>query len=704
MKKHIQFLGFFLIAFVFQLSAQTIKNIYRQNQPVLRIPTHLVDRVETSEILGSPHLRVIQFNGYVSEIPLAQIDSITHSEGQAVDPAQFGNLRYTSVMGVVSGPTGSPEMNAIVRSPFGGEETITDANGVFFLDSILVYENLGYITITKPDFHQSSRSFLPLETGVNRVNAKLLRMQLSGSFNASSGGAINTGLLHLSFPPNAVLLNGEPFTGTVRVYASALDPTSSSMFDQMPGELLGGMNDSLRLLRSFGMASVQLRDNNMNELQLATGVNATLTFNIPSALQAEAPQSIDWWSFDEGQGIWMHEGVAQKQGEQYVGLASHFSWWNFDVPMNFNNLSGTVNAVGGNPISDAQVNVVSPTWGSGVTYSNADGHFSIRVPQNQSLILNVNLTCSTTNDWALAHTETIISATEALSSSIIAGLEGRYPITGIVLNCDGQPIENGYVKMGSMITFTHDGEFSIQACQTGNFSLRGFNTSNPDTIKVSELQNFLLGVNGTDLLPFQACNLTQGFLNDIDGNTYGTVLIGNQFWMTENLKTTRFRNGAVIPNVQNNFWSQTTTPAWCNYENNSSNDSLYGKLYNWYNVQSANGICPSGWHVPSRMEFQELTTHLGGNGEAFDRLIAETGWNIVVTEKTNDSGFSALPGGYKNNTDGFSPGSFPGGRWWTNTLYDLNNSWAWYFLLGSNISGQSTLDYQWGHSIRCVQD
>jgi hypothetical protein len=318
MKKRILFLGFLLIVFGLELDAQTLKNIHRHNQPVLRIPTHLIDKVETAEVNGAQVLQVRQLNGYVSEIPLSQIDSITHSEGEAVDPAQLGNMRTASVMGVVTGSTGVPEMNAIVRSPYGGEETRTDPNGVFFLNNILVYDKLGYITITKPGFHQGSRSFLPLETGSNRVNVQLLPMTLSGTFSGTTGGTVTSGLLQLTFPSNSVTLNGQPYTGEVRVYAAALDPTSTAMFDQMPGELLGGLNDSLRLLRSFGMASIELRDASMYELQLDTNVAVTLTFNIPTELQSEAPQTIDWWSFDEVQGIWMYEGVAQRQGNQYI--------------------------------------------------------------------------------------------------------------------------------------------------------------------------------------------------------------------------------------------------------------------------------------------------------------------------------------------------------------------------------------------------
>jgi hypothetical protein len=516
-------------------------------------------------------------------------------------------------MGIVSGPTGAPEMNAIVRSPYGGEETRTDPNGVFFLNNILVYDKLGYITITKPGFHQGSRSFLPLETGSNRVNVQLLPMTESGTFSAASGGSVTSGLLQLNFPANAVTLNGQPYTGTVNVYSAALDPSSPAMFDQMPGELLGGMNDSLRLLRSFGMAAVELRDENMNELQLANGVSATLTFNIPSALQADAPETIDWWSFDEALGYWKHEGLAQKQGSAYVGAASHFSWWNCDVPQNFNDLHISVITEDGTPISDARINVVSPTMGTGIKYTNAEGEFSGRVPKNQQLTLKVYLTCSTSNDWILAHSETLNSQTQALSISIIGFLEGRYSIVGRVVNCQNQPVASGYVKMGPQIFVTANGEFNIRTCSISEYVIRGYDASNFDSINVSVYDTVQVGEDPINVGDMQACIQIFDVITDIDGNDYPTVLIGNQWWMAENLKTSHFLDNSEISLVADSAaWSQLNSPGWCNYNNQVANDILYGKLYNWYAVSDPRNVCPVGWHVPTLDEWTIARDYLGG--------------------------------------------------------------------------------------------
>jgi uncharacterized protein (TIGR02145 family) len=694
------------ITFCLQLNAQTLKNIYLHNLPVLRIPTALIDKVETAEIDGQRTLRVIQFNGFVSQIPVAQIDSITHTDGTALDPAQLGNFRTASVMGVVQGPTGAPEMNAIVRSPYGGEETRTDPNGVFFLNNILVYDKLGYITITKPGFHQASRSFLPLETGSNRVNVQLLTMTQSGTFNSTAGGTVTSGLLQLSFPANAIVRsNGQLYTGTVRVYAAALDPTSSAMFDQMPGELLGGMNDSLRLLRSFGMASIELRDANMNELQLANGQSATLKFNIPTSLQSEAPQTIEWWSFDESLGYWKHEGEAQKQGTQYIGAASHFSWWNCDVPQNFNDFNGTVNTVGGTPVSDAQINVISPTLGTGITYTNAEGIFTCRVPKNQSLTLNVNLTCSTINDWALAYTETIPSATQPINSTITASLNGRYPITGTVINCTGQPVESGYVRVASQVYSTENGAFTIQTCTIGSYSIRGYNITNPDSIKVSD--NITLQVNslGANAGNIPTCFTIYGSVADIEGNIYPTVLIGNQFWMAENLRSATYSNGEPIPNVTlNTAWIQLNSGGWCNYNNDAANDSVYGKLYNWYTTVDPRSLCPSGWHVPTNAEWTVLTDYLGGTSVAGGKMKSTTGWNAPNTGATNESGFSGLPGGETTYSNEAFSNVGDICYWWSSSYSSMtgaSNRILYYY--NGNAGGYGGNETH-GLSIRCLKD
>ena len=163
-------------------------------------------------------------------------------------------------------------------------------------------------------------------------------------------------------------------------------------------------------------------------------------------------------------------------------------------------------------------------------------------------------------------------------------------------------------------------------------------------------------------------NKTYGTVKDIDGNTYKTIQIGTQTWMAENLKTTKYRNSVSIPNITDNTeWKNNTTGAYCSYNNNTTNDCPYGKLYNWYAVNNSNAICPTGWHIPTYAEWTALVIFLGGDVIAGGKMKA-TGtlyWQIPNTDATNSSGFSGLPNGGRRNFDGTFQNIGYSSGWWT---------------------------------------
>ena len=195
-----------------------------------------------------------------------------------------------------------------------------------------------------------------------------------------------------------------------------------------------------------------------------------------------------------------------------------------------------------------------------------------------------------------------------------------------------------------------------------------------------------------------------GQLVDIDGNVYRTVVIGTQHWMAENLKVTRYRNGVNITYVSNNgSWSGLTTGAYGYYGNNTTNRDTYGILYNWHAVDDSRGICPEGWHVPSRTEFDTLSTYLGGDSIAGSKL-KEAGtvhWDFPNSGGTNESGFTALPAGSRL----FSNGSY-------NYLGTVSHFWS-SESSGSNMRRLKhdvftlesvTFVKNMGFSIRCLKD
>jgi uncharacterized protein (TIGR02145 family) len=195
---------------------------------------------------------------------------------------------------------------------------------------------------------------------------------------------------------------------------------------------------------------------------------------------------------------------------------------------------------------------------------------------------------------------------------------------------------------------------------------------------------------------------------DIDGNTYQTVTIGNQVWMAENLKVTRYRNGDVIPNVTvNATWISLTTGALCDYGNTEANSAVYGKLYNWYAVNDSRNIAPVGWHVATDGDWMTLFGYLGGGSVAGAKL-KETGtthWNNPNKGATNESGFKALGAGIRTYS---STGNFEQlktiGAWWSTASYNALNTWNYqmfsteiYTVIPINVKTE-------GFSVRCVKD
>jgi uncharacterized protein (TIGR02145 family) len=200
--------------------------------------------------------------------------------------------------------------------------------------------------------------------------------------------------------------------------------------------------------------------------------------------------------------------------------------------------------------------------------------------------------------------------------------------------------------------------------------------------------------------------LKDGIGVDIDGNVYNTVTIGTQVWMVENLKTTRYNNGDPIPNVSDNSaWAALTTGAYCNYNNDTTNATIYGRLYNWYAIN--NRLAPDGWHIANDVEWNILTTYLGGVNIAGGKLkeIGTNHWKAPNTEATNESGFTALPGGYRSN-DGIFRGIESGGYKWSSTEDKSAPSYALDRSLSYSDAGvfKSNTNKRYGFSVRCVRD
>lgn len=209
-------------------------------------------------------------------------------------------------------------------------------------------------------------------------------------------------------------------------------------------------------------------------------------------------------------------------------------------------------------------------------------------------------------------------------------------------------------------------------------------------------------------------------VTDIDGNIYNTVQIGSQCWMKENLRTTTYRNGTPIPNItDDSIWSTLTTGAYVWYDNDVSWKGLYGALYNWHTTVDSNGLCPSGWHVPTNDEWLVLSDSIGGPGSPHGnwykscrqvnsplgvgcKTTEHPRWNESDENGTDKYGFSGLPGGYHIGIN--IPFNYIGkeGFWWSSS----SDPGTWYRSLKYN-SGNIHIDLtndKSGLSVRCIRD
>jgi len=187
----------------------------------------------------------------------------------------------------------------------------------------------------------------------------------------------------------------------------------------------------------------------------------------------------------------------------------------------------------------------------------------------------------------------------------------------------------------------------------------------------------------SDIEKITYSNNSNSFVDSRDGKEYKIIRIGNQIWMAENL----------------NF---ETNGSYC-YETRYSNCDVFGKLYTWNTAQN---VCPTGWHLPSDSEWQTMIDYLGGNINAINKLKSSGSeyWGLS-NSGNNSSGFHALPGGYFTNAGRYSYIMIDG-IWWTSSSYSNNSDRAWYRAIG-----QSYSNLQAGHdqkniaaSVRCVKN
>ena len=630
-------------------------------------------------------------------------DDVAQPESAIPANEYFGNGITINVIGRVLDENGQPIAGASVKS--GSKSTTTDNMGVFALNAISAFEKLGTVTVEKSGYFKGIRSFIPKENA-NELSIILLAKSITGSFNSVDGGTVSASGVSVTIDPNSVQLNNVVYNGVINVSIKHINPESPNFRNEMPGSLVGVDSANSYGLISYGMIAVELTNNSGQKLQIENGKTAEIRITVPPSLMANAPATIPLWSLDETLGVWKKEATATLVNNVYVGNVGHFSFWNIDYPFDYITLTGRFfDAQTHLPLAGLLVTITDiSTQASGMDISNSVGMVGGYVPKNKNLNLSVGKYCDgsyinlySASIGPFASNVNLDSVFVNISQLVYTNISGQ--ITG----CNNNLLAASYVIInGSNIVYTNNGFYSTIVCGTSVVLKAG--------IPLQSSSTQLLNLNGTpQVVNFQVCpQFTMGTMNDFDGNIYKTVTIGNKTWMAENLRTTHYKLGGYIATGLNNYyWNTATAPAYTSYNNDTTGDYEYGKLYNWYAVADPNGLCPVGWHMPNDSDWIELFNSLGGQFVAGGYL-KEAGyshWNYPNLGANNMSGFNARPAGMR--TDVGTYGGRGGAGFWWSSMDVIQTGIVGGIVQMSNNNFETTLTGGYdnvGLSVRCIKD
>lgn len=516
----------------------------------------------------------------------------------------------------------------------------------------------------------------------------------------------------VELPANGVtLMDGSVYTGTnITINAKALDSDMGLGFHaQIPGNTLSGIdaNGESKELLSFGMLNVELQGDNGEDLQLAQGQSATLYFNIPTSQQADAPNTLTLWYFDETAGLWKEEGTATRQGNKYMGIVNHFTTWCCCISAPPAYVSGCVVDSSGNPVVNTPLLVNQRqvhTDASGcfttsvlaqyypITIKSVDYQLlqscllhTVTIPLAQNTTHNVgNISCSSNNtiNWIIQIPDTVVGI---LGNPVTVPIQIKDSLNQFIPNqqINATVMSGGGSVLNNLIS-TNSSGIALILWQTQNIGTQSIR------IQIGSYSKIVVAKHVT---------ITLGSMTDPrDNEVYQTMTVGNQTWFTDNL-----RYDAPYPYVDT---FEIAKPH-------------YGRIYNWIALtlstpasnsvpSGIQGVCPPGWHVPSDAEFNILEIALGLDPSQAN-LMGERGYHGAAMKSgsgwiwgqngMNTNFFNVVPVAFGNVTVTIRAGS----AIWT-TSKSGSDEIARIFGAQYNGVNRAVRQGSQQYACRCVQD
>lgn len=377
--------------------------------------------------------------------------------------------------------------------------TETDEFGFFEITG-LVNEKLAVIKVQKDGYFDQFETLVPSKNNTTRTRIQLTEKGSPETINSNNGGEISVGQnSSVQFQANSFIdEQGNAYNGNVNVYSFYIDPTHTDVDQIMPGNMMArNTNNELQVLESYGMVNVLLEGDGGQKLNI--NKTATLTTEVPNSILNTAPGEIPLWYFDEEKGIWKEEGKASLQNGKYIGEVEHFTFWNCDVPGEFTQIIGQIFDNKGVAILKVRITDQS-TGATFSSWTNETGGFEGFVPQNVNLLLEILDICGTTVLFS-QNIGPFTSDVENLGEFNISSSTNFSLVTGILVDCNQDPIENGKVffhipthSFYQHTTTNAAGEFSalIPTCDLSEIELSGVD---PNTGLVSATQSLQVSPN-----------------------------------------------------------------------------------------------------------------------------------------------------------------------------------------------------------------
>lgn len=401
----------------------------------------------------------------------------------------------TSLTGIITDEASKPIAGASVSAY--GKKVNTDANGNFLITGVNVPTDRCFILVTKSGYFNSSRAEAPKANGMTELRLSLMTNGVTKTVQSSVGGKVNFNGAIVDFPSNGFVTKsgGAVYSGAVSVSAKYVNPTDKNFWNYFDGDFTAERTDGSRTeLYSYGVLRVEIKGVGGEELQLATGKTATLTYPIPASMLATAPSSMPLWYFNETKGLWVEEGTATISGSTYTGTVSHFTSWNCDYPGQTGTIKGKVTCGEFGAVPGLVVRI-----GERKVITDQDGNYTRRVPIGISFYVSVD-----------AADNFGVKADSILMSSFTAGETRTQDITvspcptylsGTIVDCNNSAI-GGVIQLtwsnGSNYVITQNGAFRIMvpaatAINVDAFSIQGAQANQVQVSAITAGTNYNMG-------------------------------------------------------------------------------------------------------------------------------------------------------------------------------------------------------------------